>query len=172
MLHAEQGTPAAPIRPQATADFCDDNPSAQVLKSHFTSFGGSRGCVGPVETIATRDDNSLVKATLQEAGEGRVLLVDNQASTNCAMLGGNLAQLAADNGWAGVVVHGAVRDVEELREAPVAIFALASCPRRSQKRGIGTRGEPVRISGSYIRRDDVIAADADGVVFLASWAAK
>ena len=136
------------------------------------SFGGARGCLGPVETISTRDDNSLVKTTLQEPGEGRVLLVDNQASTNCAMLGGNLAQLAADNGWGGVIVNGAVRDVEELRETPVAVFALASCPRRSQKRGIGTRGEPVRVSGSYIRRDDVIAADADGVVFLASWAAS
>lgn len=172
MLHAEQGSPAAPIRPQATADFCDDNPSAQVLQNSFISFGGARGCLGPVETISTRDDNSLVKTTLQEPGEGRVLLVDNQASTNCAMLGGNLAQLAADNGWAGVIVNGAVRDVEELRETPVAVFALASCPRRSQKRGIGTRGEPVRVSGSYIRRDDVIAADADGVVFLASWAAS
>ena len=172
MLHAEQGSPAAPIRPQATADFCDDNPAAQVLQNSFISFGGSRGCVGPVETISTRDDNSLVKATLQEAGEGRVLLVDNHASTTCAMLGGNLAQMAADNGWAGVVVNGAVRDVEELREAPVAIFALATCPRRSQKGGVGTRGEPVRISGSYICRDDVIAADADGVVFLASWAAR
>ena len=172
MLHAEQGSPATPIRPQATADFCDDNPSAQVLQYQFISFGGSHGCIGPVETISTRDDNSLVKATLQEDGNGRVLLVDNQASMNCAMLGGNLAQLAADNGWAGVVINGAVRDVEELREAPIAIFALASCPRRSQKRGIGTRGEPVRISGSYIRRDDVMAADADGVVFLASWAAR
>jgi len=172
VLHAEQGLPAASIRLQPTADFCDDNPSAQVLQISFLSFGGSRGCVGPVETISTRDDNSLVKATLQEAGEGRVLLVDNQASMTCAMLGGNLARLAADNGWAGVVVNGAVRDVEELREASVAIFALTSCPRRSHKRGIGTRGEPVRIGGSYIRRGDIIAADADGVVFLASWAAR
>jgi regulator of ribonuclease activity A len=88
------------------------------------------------------------------------------------MLGGDLAGLAADNGWAGIVVNGAVRDLEELRQTPVGVFALATCPRKSQKRGIGTRGEPVRIGGAYIRRDDIIAADADGVVFLASYAAQ
>lgn len=172
MLPAEQPTSVTPIRPQATADFCDDNPSAQVLQAGFRSFGALRGCVGPVETISTRDDNSKVKATLQEPGEGRVLLIDNQGSTTCAMLGGNLAALAADNGWAGVVVNGAVRDVEELKEANVAIFALATCPRRSRKAGIGLRGEPVRIAGVYCRRGDIIAADADGVVCLAAWATR
>ena len=172
MLRAEQAAPATLIRPQPTADFCDENPSALVLQNGFVSFGGSRGCVGSVETIATRDDNSQVKAALQEPGQGRVLLVDNQGSTNCAMLGGDLAGLAAANGWAGIVVNGAVRDLEELRQTAVAVFALAACPRKSQKRGIGTRGEPVRIGGAYIRRDDIIAADADGVVCLASWAAQ
>ncbi len=125
-----------------------------------------------METISTRDDNSLVKATLEEPGNGRILLVDNQGSTTCAMLGGNLAMLAAENGWAGVIVNGAVRDVDELREAPVAVFALATCPRRSRKAGLGTRGKPVRIGGVYVRGEDIIAADADGVVCLASWAAR
>ena len=172
MLQAEQTAFGGPVRPQPTADFCDDNPSAQVLQSGFRGFGGVRGCVGPVETIATRDDNSLVKATLEEPGNGRILLVDNQGSTTCAMLGGNLAMLAAENGWAGVIVNGAVRDVDELREAQVAVFALATCPRRSRKAGLGTRGEPVRIGGVYVRGEDIIAADADGVVCLASWAAR
>jgi regulator of ribonuclease activity A len=172
MLQAEQTSFAGAVAPQATADFCDDNPSAQVLQSSFRSFGGARGCVGPAETISTRDDNSLVKAALEEPGNGRILLIDNQGSTTCAMLGGNLAVLAADNGWAGVIVNGAVRDVEELKEAPVAVFALATCPRRSRKAGLGSRGKPVRVGGVYVRNDDIIAADADGVVCLASWAGR
>jgi regulator of ribonuclease activity A len=172
VLQAEQAAPATLIRTQPTADFCDENPSALVLQNGFISCGGSSACVGSVETICTRDDNSLVKATLREPGVGRVLLIDNQGSMTCAMLGGDLAGLAADNGWAGIVVNGAVRDLEELRQTPVGIFALATCPRKSQKRGIGTRGEPVRIGGTYIRRDDIIAADADGVVFLAPYAAQ
>ena len=172
MQTAQLARPSEAYRWQATADLCDAHPSAQVLQNSFISYGALGHCMGPVETISTRDDNSLVKATVSEPGNGRVLFVDNGASTNCAMLGGDLAQMAADNGWAGIVINGAVRDVDELNATPIAVFALASCPRKSQKRGIGTRGEPVRICGSYIRRDDVMAADADGVVFLASWAVK
>ena len=171
MLQAEQTAFSGGRRAQATADFCDDNPSAQVLQSSFRSFGGVRRCLGPVETISTRDDNSLVKKTLEEPGNGRILLIDNQGSTTCAMLGGNLAELAAENGWAGVIVNGAVRDVDELCEARVAVFALATCPRRSRKCGLGTQGEPVRVGGVYVRRDDILAADADGVVCLPGWAA-
>jgi regulator of ribonuclease activity A len=159
-----------PVQP--TADFCDANPDAEVLQNGYRSFGAVSVCLGKVETISTQDDNSLVKATLKEPGNGRVLFVDNSASTNCAMLGGDLAQLAAKSGWAGIVINGSVRDVEELKEAPIGIFALASCPRKSKKRGLGVRGRPMRIAGAYIRRDDIIAADADGVVFLASWAAR
>ena len=172
MHHAELVAASTESLAQPTADFCDHNPDAQVLHGQFRSFGGVPACLGRVETVATSDDNSLVKAVLAEPGQGRVLLVDNRASTNCAMLGGDLAELAARSGWAGIVIHGAVRDVEELKVAPLAIFALASCPRKSKKRGLGTRSKPVRIGGSYIQPNDIVAADADGVVFLASWAAS
>lgn len=160
------------IPAQATADFCDANPDAEVIQQRFLSYGGVDTCLGPVETIATRDDNSMVKTVLNEAGDGRVLFVDNCGSANCAMLGGDLAQLAASNGWAGIVINGAVRDTAELREAPLAIFALATCPRRSRKQGLGSRGNPARVGGVYIRKNDVIAADGDGVVLLAQWAAS
>lgn len=159
------------LEQQPTADFCDANPQAHVLQERFQSFGARNRCLGPVETVSTRDDNSLVKAALAEPGDGRVLLVDNGASINCAMLGGDLAGLAVKNGWTGIVINGAVRDVDELRDTPLAVFALASCPRKSVKRGAGVRGKPVRLNGAYIRRGDVLAADADGVVFLSSWAA-
>jgi len=157
---------------QPTADFCDAHPHAQVVQNKFEGFGAYGKCLGPVETISTRDDNSLVKVALAEPGDGRVLLVDNEASINCAMLGGDLAALGAKNGWSGIVINGAVRDVDELRETPIAIFALATCPRKSAKRGIGVRGKPVRLGGAYIRRGDILAADSDGVVFLSPWAAS
>jgi len=172
MQQAEVATEISTIGPQPTADFCDQHPDAEVLQGRYLTLGGLRGCLGRAETISTRDDNSLVKEVLGEPGNGRVLFVDNSASTNCAMLGGNLAQLAADNGWAGIVIHGAVRDLEELREAPLAVFALASCPRRSKKHGAGVRSRAIRIGGAYIQPNDIIAADADGVVILASWAAN
>ena len=88
------------------------------------------------------------------------------------MVGGGLAQLAAENGWAGIVVNGAVRDVDELKDAPIAIFALATCPRRSLNRGIGERRRAVRVGGERISHDDFLVADSDGVIILASWRAK
>jgi regulator of ribonuclease activity A len=88
------------------------------------------------------------------------------------MLGGGLAQLAADKGWGGIVVNGAVRDTVELRETPLAIFALASNPRRSINRGVGQRSLPVRIGSERVVPGDFLVADSDGVVVLTSWTTK
>jgi len=156
----------------ATADVCDANPGAKVLQCWFTNYGGKAKCAGSIETIATRDDNSLVKTVLAEQGAGRILLIDNKASTNCAMVGGNLAAIAAKNDWVGIVVNGAVRDIDELKEVPIAIYALATCPRRSLNRGIGERSRAVRMGGERINPEDFLVADADGVVVLPSWSAN
>ena len=88
------------------------------------------------------------------------------------MIGGNLARMAADNGWAGVVVNGAVRDVDEIRSTRVAVFAVATCPRRSVRRDTGTVGKPVRVGGLLIHSGDILAADNDGIAILPSWAAR
>jgi regulator of ribonuclease activity A len=152
----------------ATADICDANPGARVLMSWFHRFGGIERCAGKIDIVATRDDNSLVKTVLQEAGAGKVLLIDNHASVACAMVGGGLAQLAVDNGWAGIVVNGAVRDVAELKDVPIAIFALACCPRKSINRGLGQRNQPVRVGSELITPGEYLVADSDGVVLLSS----
>lgn len=170
MRQAEQFQSTMHIACQPTADFCDAYPAAQVVQQWFLSFGAAGGCLGPVETVSTQDDNSLVKQILSEQGNGRVLLVDNNSSATCAMLGGNLACLAADNGWAGIVVSGAIRDSDEIKNTPIAVFATATCPRRSLNRGLGSKGRPVRIGGLLIHSGDILAADADGIVVLPSWA--
>ncbi|MEJ2127910.1 MAG: ribonuclease E activity regulator RraA [Woeseiaceae bacterium] len=170
MQQAQLASASTEFLAQPTADFCDANPDAQVLQGRYESFGAVSRCAGRVETVSTRDDNSQVKAVLGEPGDGRVLFVDNSASLNCAMLGGDLAQLAARSGWAGIIINGAVRDVDELRETQIAVFALGTCPRKSIKRGFGSRSNPVRVAGTYIQPNDIIAADSDGVVILASWA--
>jgi len=167
----EESTTHVHLPAAATADICDANPSAKFLQTWFQSYGGKRRCSGPVEIVSTRDDNSLVKTVLAEPGAGRILLIDNQSSTNCAMVGGGLAQLAVDKGWIGIVVNGAVRDADELKDTAIAIFALATCPRKSMNRGIGERGRPVRVGGERIQANDLLVADSDGVIVLSSWAA-
>ena len=97
-------------------------------------------------------------------GVGRVLIVDGGGLLRRALVGGNLAVMAAKNGWAGILVHGAVRDVSELRAALVGIKALALCPLRTDKRGLGEVGLPVMISGCLVQPGDWVYADEDGVL--------
>lgn len=151
-----------------TADLCDKYENAEVLKGPFFSYGRRHACVGAVEVISTQNDNSLVAEALREPGDDRILIVDNSALTDCALVGGNLAEAAHSNGWQGIIVNGAIRDVVELREVPIAIFALASCPRKSLKQGLGVRGKPIEFAGTLVARDDIAAADPDGVIIISA----
>jgi regulator of ribonuclease activity A len=149
-----------------TADLCDAYDDAIVISARFTGYGGRRACLGPIETLVTEDDNSLVAVVLREPGLGRILLVDNSGSRQCAMVGGDLARAAHDNGWQGIIVNGAIRDTVELEQVPLAIYALHSCPRKSLKRGLGVRGKKARFINADVNPDDIAAADADGVVII------
>ncbi len=99
-------------------------------------------------------------------GEGRVLVVAGGGSLRSALLGGNLAKLAATNGWRGVIIDGAVRDREECAAESVVIKALGSAPRKSSKAGAGAEDVPVLIGGAIVRPGDWIVADPDGVIVL------
>src|SRR3954452_16042678 len=117
----------------ATTDLSDKHPEAQVCEPLFQNYGGRTAFSGVIATLKVFEDNSLVRAAVEQPGEGRVLGVDGGGSLRCALLGGNLAAEAASNGWAGVVVNGAVRDVDEIDAQPIGVRALAAFPRRSHK---------------------------------------
>ena len=123
---------------------------------------------GSVATVKCFEDNSLVKAALDEPGNGRVLVVDGGASLRRALVGGKVAAAAAKNGWAGVVIDGAVRDVAELAATQVGIRALALVPLPTEKRSQGERDVPVQIQGLWVRPGDRLIADADGIVVIAA----
>jgi regulator of ribonuclease activity A len=154
----------------ATADLCDAHEdrlavgTLRVLDPVFRWFGGAVGFSGPAYTLKVFEDNSLVRATLEMPGEGRVLVVDGGGSLRCALVGGNLGELAQRNGWAGVVVNGCVRDTLELDALDVGILALATHPQRSFRRGTGERALAVRMPGASVCPGDWIYADRDGVL--------
>ena len=106
----------------------------------------------------------MLAQAVREPGAGQVLVVDAGGSARCAVLGGNLARSAADNGWAGVIVFGAVRDVEEIDGCAIGVRALAVTPRRSVKRGEGQRDLAVAVCGVTVRPGDWVYADRDGVL--------
>lgn len=154
-----------------TCDLCDahknDSDGAfRVLPPVFRDFGGKAAFSGSVSTVKCFEDNSLVKAAVESAGEGRVLVVDGGASLRRALVGGNLAAAAARNGWAGIVIDGCVRDVAELAACAVGIRALACMPLPTEKRGAGERDVPVQIQGVWVRPGDRLVADADGIVVM------
>jgi len=152
-----------------TCDLCDAHEgdasgAFRVLPPVFRRFGADQAFCGPVHTVRAPEDNSRVREAVNSPGDGRVLVVDGGGLLRCALVGGNLAQAAARNGWAGLVVDGCVRDLAELRAAGIPVRALAAMPLRSVKRGEGQAGEPVHIQGVPVRPGDWLYADEDGIV--------
>ncbi len=155
----------------STCDLCDAHKHELgtrlfVVPPVFRDLGGVRRFSGIVATVKCFEDNSPVKAALDEPGHGRVLVVDGGGSLRRALVGGNVAAAAAKNGWAGVVVDGAVRDVSELAATVVGIRALALIPIPTEKRNQGQRDVAVQIQGVWVRPGDTLYADADGIVIL------
>ena len=157
----------------STCDLCDahkgdDSGAFRVIPGGvLRSYGGVLQFAGPVATVKCYEDNSLVKAAVETAGDGRVLVVDGAGSLRRALLGGNLAAAAANNGWAGLVIDGAVRDLAELAAAAVGILARGHVPLPTDRRGQGLAGGAVQIAGVWVRPGDWLYADADGVVVMA-----
>ena len=154
----------------ATTDLCDDHPelledgSLAVLPPVFRHFGRRIRFAGPAATLKVFEDNALVRATLETPGDGRVLVIDGGGSLRRALVGGQLGLLAQNNGWAGIVVDGCVRDTEELDACDVGIRALAALPRRSARNGVGERDIRVHIAGLAVAPGDWVYADADGIL--------
>ena len=167
-----------------TADLCDphrDHPQAgapalQVLPPLWRDFGGMRRFHGPVSTVRCFEHNALVKAAVESSGwldtaagrVARVLVVDGGGSLQRALLGGNLAAAAAANGWAGVLVHGAVRDTAELAQTALGVRALVSTPMSCPRAGgsAAVNDVPVCLHGVWIHPGHWLVADEDGMVLL------
>lgn len=148
-----------------TCDLCDAHPDAvRVLDLPLRDFGGRRAFAGIVSTVHALEDNSRVREAVAEAGAGRVLVIDGGGSTRRSMLGDLLAEQAVANGWAGVVVHGVIRDSVAIGQLDLGVKALGTVPLKTDKRGQGVRDVPVCFGGVTIRPGDWLAADADGVL--------
>lgn len=149
----------------ATADLCDAHPELQVAEPLFLDFGGLSSFYGVVATVKVFEDNALVRSLLEEPGAGRVLIVDGGGSRRCALVGGNLAKLAATNGWKGLIVNGCIRDSAEIRATGVGVKALGTHPRKSEK-GLhsGRANRPVAFAGATFEPGHWVYADPDGLV--------
>lgn len=164
------GSARQSAKPPATTDVCDASEdrllsgSLRVLPPVFQNYGGAEVMSGPIVTMKVFEDNAMVREMLETPGQGRILVVDGGGSDRCALVGGNLAQLAERNGWAGVLVHGCVRDVAEMIDCQVGIWAIATHPRRCLRTGQGHRDVVLDMAGVMVRPGEWCLADADGVL--------
>jgi regulator of ribonuclease activity A len=149
----------------ATADLYDERgDELDSLSLQFQDVGGRTAFDGPVRTVRCHRDNALVKAVLASPGQGAVLVVDGAGSLESALVGDLIAASAVDNGWAGIIVNGAVRDREALARLDLGVKALGSNPRKSAKSGVGEVDVPVTISGVVFTPGRHVWADADGIL--------
>lgn len=155
------------LTPVPTADLVDQYGTAlRVCDLQFRQFGGHRGFAGPVRTVSCHQDNGLLRDLLRAPGNGAVLVVDGAGSLRTALVGDLIAGAAQDNGWAGLVLHGAVRDSVALAGLRLGIKALGTIPRKSAKDGAGAVDIPVTFGGVTFRPGDILHADDDGIALL------
>jgi regulator of ribonuclease activity A len=158
--------------PVPTADLVDRYGSElRVCETQFRQFGARRSFAGPVRTVSCREDNGLLRDLLYTPGSGSVLVVDGAGSLRAALVGDLIAGAALANGWAGLAVHGAVRDSAALSGLDLGIKALGTNPRRSAKEGVGAIDVPVAFGGVTFYPGDILHADDDGIVLLPQSAA-
>jgi regulator of ribonuclease activity A len=158
-----------PTRSKGTADLCDDHGDhVQVCEPAFHAYGGRRAFHGPISTVFCFEDNSRVKEAVESRGDGRVLVVDGGGSRRRALLGDKLGLAAVNNGWAGIIIHGCVRDCAELARMDLGVRALGTVPLRSEKRGAGERDVPVRFAGVTFRPGEFVYVDEDGIIVAAT----
>jgi regulator of ribonuclease activity A len=148
----------------STPELSDEAPEVCAIELQFNNYGAIRQFGGQVVTIKCHEDNSLVKQCVGEPGAGRVIVVDGGGSLRRALLGDMLAEKAAANGWSGLVINGAIRDVDEIGQIGLGVQALGTCPIKTEKLGVGQRDIVLRIGGVTIAPGDYVYADNNGVI--------
>jgi regulator of ribonuclease activity A len=148
-----------------TADLWDENEALlSCVDPIFNHFGNKKVFSGKISTIKLFEDNSLVRTQLELDGNGKVLVIDGGGSLRCALVGDQLALLAIQNNWEGILVNGCLRDSQIINSMNIGIKALNTCPVKSIKRNQGELNVPVQFGGITFISDEYIYADADGIL--------
>lgn len=155
------------VSSEATADLVDRiGPDVRSCDIQFRQFGGRTEFAGSISTVRCFQDNALLKSLLSQPGQGGVLVIDGDGSLHSALVGDLIAELARSNGWAGLVIHGAVRDAAALRGIDIGIKALGTNPRKSGKTGDGERDVELSLGGVVFVPGEIAYCDDDGIVVV------
>lgn len=148
-----------------TPDLCDAYPDlVRIVEPMFTNYGGRTSFGGEIITVKCHEDNSLVKEHVGNPGDGRVMVVDGGGSLRCALLGDMLAEKAAENNWAGLIIYGCIRDVDEIMKTDLGVQALRTIPIKSNRQGRGDLNTPVAFGGVTFHPGEYVYADNNGII--------
>lgn len=148
-----------------TSELCDMySDQVDVVEPIFSSFGGRSTFFGKVTTVKCFESNGLIAEVLEEEGQGRVLLIDGGGAVRRALIDAELAQIAVDNGWEGIIVNGAVRQLDVLETLDIGIQALAPIPVGAEDTMIGEVDTPVNFGGVSFLPEDYVYADLTGII--------
>lgn len=148
-----------------TSELCDlYAEQVDVVEPIFSSFGGVSHFYGKVTTVKCFESNGLIAEVLEENGEGRVLVIDGGGAVRRGLIDAELAQLAVDNGWEGIIVYGAVRQIQQLENLDIGIHAIAPIPVSADESSAGESDIPVNFGGVTFFPEDYIYADLTGII--------
>ena len=152
-----------------TTDLIDKYEEALAIAnvSSFTHFGLKREFHGRVVTVQSREDNTKAKALLESPGQGKVLVIDGAGSYARALMGDNVAAIAINNGWEGVVINGYLRDSADINTMALGVLALGATPRRPKKENAGEIDVNLQFAGVEFVPGHYIYVDDDGLLLSA-----
>ncbi|MCL2498371.1 MAG: RraA family protein [Symbiobacteriaceae bacterium] len=111
-------------------------------------------------------DNTFIHYALDLAEPGDILVVDGGSEINRALMGEIMFTYAQQRGIAGVIVDGAIRDIDCLQTLTIPIYAKGITPQGPYKNGPGEINVPVACGGQVVTPGDIIVGDSDGVVVI------
>jgi len=151
-----------------TSELCDIyTDMIDVVEPMFMNFGGKSSFGGQITTIKCFESLGLIAETVQQAGLGRVLLIDGGGSLRRALIDSDIAQLAFENEWEGIIVYGSIREVDQLDDINIGIQSLASIPVGADDNRTGEVDVAVNFGGVTFLPDDHVYADSTGIILSA-----
>ncbi len=150
-----------------TAVISDDLNRTATMQAAIKPVGPGMGFAGQALTAQTMvGDNGTLHYALTKAWPGAVLIVDARGHEETAVWGGILVAGALARKISAVVIDGAVRDVAELRDSGVAVYARAVVPNGPHKGFGGSVNTPIQCGGVPVDPGDIVVGDEDGVVVI------
>jgi len=151
-----------------TSELCDIYADMiDVVEPMFMNFGGKSSFGGQITTIKCFESLGLIAETLQQPGLGKVLLIDGGGSLRRALIDSDIAQIAFENEWEGIIVYGSIREVDQLDDINIGIQSLASIPVGADDNRTGELDVAVNFGGVTFLPDDHVYADSTGIILSA-----